>query len=298
MVKLGQMTAKRADLMLFALAVVWGSGYSVTKAVIEVLPPIQFLTYRYVISGVLAILFFRKKIMKANKSDWIAGFLIGTLSAAAMLIQTIGLQYTGAGKAVFVASAFVVMVPFFYWAISKQKPQWKIIGASLLMMFGFWLMSMGKGTMSGINKGDVLVLISAAVFAMQTAAIGVFVAGKDPFMLSGIQFISSGIVFLIINSFTSEKQPLPLNIIPALLYSAFIITFVCFIVQIVCQKYTSPSRAAIIINLESVFGSIIAIIFLGERYTPIMILAFAITFLSVMIAEADLKNFRIPKRSL
>ncbi len=284
------MTPLKADLLLLILAMVWGSGYSVTKSAIEVTAPIQFLTYRYVISAALSFIFFRKKLVNADKSDWYAGGLTGILLMVSMLIQTIGLQYTSAGKAVFIASAFVILVPPFYWMISKERPGKKIVGAAFLMLLGLGLLSVDPGGINGMNKGDVLILISAGTFAMHTAALGVFAPKKDPFLLSGIQFITSGILFLVVQVIVPAGRSLSLAVIPAVLYSSLIVTFACSVTQVVCQKYTSPNRAAILINLETVFGSLIAVLFLGESYTPRMILAFAITFAAVLIAEADLKD--------
>jgi len=284
------MTPLKADLLLLALAAVWGSGYSVTKAAIAVIPPIQFLTYRYMISLILSVFFFRKKLIKAEKSDWYAGTIAGTLLTVSMLIQTIGLQYTSAGKAVFIASAFVILVPPFFWIVSREKPKRKIMAAALLMMLGLGLLSVDPAGVNGINKGDLLVFLSAVTFAMHTVALGVFAPKRDPYLLSGIQFIVSGLLFLIISFFVPGGHPVSLEIIPPVLYSALIVTFVCTVTQVVCQKYTSPNRAAIMINLEAVFGSLIAVAFLGESYTPRMILAFGITFAAVLIAELNLSK--------
>ncbi len=290
------MTPLKADMLLLVLAAVWGSGYSVTKAAIEVIPPIQFLTYRYMISLVLSIVFFRKKMIKADKNDWYAGILTGCLLTASMLIQTIGLQYTSAGKAVFIASAFVIMVPPFFWIISKERPKKKIAAAALLMLFGLGLLSIDPNGINGINKGDFLVFISAVTFAMHTAALGLFAPKRDPFLLSGIQFFTSGVLFLIICLIVPGGQPVSFVIVPQILYSSLIVTFACTVTQVVCQKYTSPNQAAIIINLETVFGSLIAVTFLGESYTPRMMLAFGITFIAVLIAEVNLNEFLIKKR--
>lgn len=284
------MTQRKADMLLLVLAVLWGSGYSVTKTAIEMTSPIQFLTCRYVISAVLSIIFFRKKIMNADKSDWYAGILLGVFLTVSMLIQTVGLQYTSAGKAVFIASAFVVMVPLFFWLAAKVKPARKIVLAAFLMLAGLGLLSIDPAGIDGVNKGDVLVLISAVTFAVHTTALGVFAPQKDPYLLSGIQFLTGGVLFFIISFFDPSRMPVTAEVIPAVIYSSLVITFLCTVTQVVCQKYTSPNHAAIIINLEAVFGSLVAIMFLGESYTPRMIVAFAITFAAVLIAEVNLNE--------
>lgn len=292
-----QMTPLKADLLLLILAIIWGSAYSVTKVVIEVTSPIQFLTYRYIIAAILSSIFFRKKLFTADKTDWFAGSIMGILLTVSMLIQTVGLQYTSVGKAVFIASAFVVMVPFFYWFISKERPKIKIVVASFIMLVGLGILSLDTNELSGLNKGDFLVLISAVSFAMHTTVIGVFAPKKDPFLISGIQFLVSSILFIIISFFDSNRQPIVMDLVPMILYSAVIITFACSVTQVIAQKYTPPSHAAIIINLEVVFGSLIAIMFLGEHYNLLMVIAFAVIFIAVLIAEVNLKGSKRYKNS-
>jgi drug/metabolite transporter (DMT)-like permease len=287
-----QMTSIKADLLLLIIAMIYGSGYVVTKYVIAATSPIQFLSYRFFISAAFSIIFFRKKLLHANQTDWIAGSLMGVFLTAAMLIQTVGLQYTSVGKAVFIASAFVVMVPFFYWFVSKEKPKIKIVVASFMMLFGLGLLSINTNELSGLNKGDILVLMSAVSFAMHTTVIGLYAPKKDPFLLTGIQFIVSGILFIIISLFDSNRQPVAIHLVPIILYSAIIVTFASSLAQVIAQKYTPPSHAAIIINLEVVFGTLVAIMFLGESYNSIMTLAFIVIFIAVLVAEVNLKDLK------
>ena len=183
----GKMTARKADLILVLMAMIWGSGYTVTKVVVEVISPTQFLTFRFVTSAVLALVIFRHRFAVSSKSDWKAGILMGAFLTFGMLFQTIGLQYTGAGKAVFISSAFVIMVPFLFWAMTKERPKAKILLACFIMLIGLGMLSIGPGGFSGWNLGDSLVLLSAVGFAFHTAVIGIFAPHKDPILLAGIQ---------------------------------------------------------------------------------------------------------------
>ncbi|MGI6732487.1 MAG: DMT family transporter [Anaerovoracaceae bacterium] len=285
-----EMTQIKADLILLVVATFWGSGYVVTKVAMEITTPIQFSTYRFTIAAILAIVFFYKKLRNAEKGDWVAGILMGFFLTISMLFQTIGLKYTGAGKGVFIASAFVIMVPFFYWIIGKVKPKLKIINAAVLMLIGLAIMSFDTSGLGGLNKGDLYMLASAVTFAIHTTIIGIYAPKRDPFLLSGIQFITSSILFLLMTPFDAGRGPITPEVIGPVVFSGIVVTFLCFLGQVYCQKYTSPSQAAIIINLETIMGSIIAVIFLHESYDAKMILSFAIIFASVMVAEVSWKE--------
>lgn len=281
----GKMTSQKADLILFLLSIIWGSGYTVTKVAVELTSPIQFLTYRFFIASLLAFVFFRKRFANAQKQDWLAGSLMGIFLSVAILLLTIGLQYTTAGKAVFLSSAFVLMVPFFEWLFTKNRPEKKVLIAIPVMLLGLGILTFEKGEFGGFQTGDIFILLSAIAFALHTTVIGIYAPKRDPLLLSGIQFVVSGALFAVFSLFDQHRQPLSIEAIWAILYSGAIITFLCFVVQVYCQRFTSASHAALLINLESVFGSIIAVVFLKERYTITTIFAFLLIFVSVLIVE-------------
>ena len=62
-------------------------------------------------------------------------------------------------------------------------------------------------------------------------------------------------------------------------------TFLAFLLQTVAQKYTSSTHAAILMSLESVFGSIFSIILLGDHFTLMMAIGCVVIFLGVITAE-------------
>ena len=69
------------------------------------------------------------------------------------------------------------------------------------------------------------------------------------------------------------------------MYLGLFSTFLAFLLQTVAQKYTSSTHAAILMSLESVFGSIFSIILLGDRFTLMMAIGCVVIFLGVITAE-------------
>jgi drug/metabolite transporter (DMT)-like permease len=68
-------------------------------------------------------------------------------------------------------------------------------------------------------------------------------------------------------------------------YLGLFSTFLCFSLQTTAQKFTGATHAAIILSLEAVFGSVLAVLLLKEGYNIMMIVGFVIIFLSVLMAE-------------
>ncbi|MDF2616590.1 MAG: EamA/RhaT family transporter [Sedimentibacter sp.] len=84
-----------------------------------------------------------------------------------------------------------------------------------------------------------------------------------------------------------ENKPVTLNLSGtiSMLYLGLVTTMLCFLMQTVGQKYTSTTHAAIILSLEAVIGSVFGVIFLGEKYSIMTIIAFMFIFLAIITAE-------------
>ncbi len=68
-------------------------------------------------------------------------------------------------------------------------------------------------------------------------------------------------------------------------YLGIVGTAIAYYLQILCQKYASPTTASIILSLEAVFGAILAMIILGEAFTlRIIVVAIAI-LVAILISE-------------
>lgn len=75
---------------------------------------------------------------------------------------------------------------------------------------------------------------------------------------------------------------------PSILYLVIFSTMLCFIIQNIAQKYTTASHAAIILSLESVFGSILSIIIFKDKFSLNMILGCLLIFIAIIITETKL----------
>lgn len=280
------LTSKQADLAMLIVALIWGSGFVVTKNSLDSLSAIQIMFYRFLTAGIVSLIFFRKRLKKINKNYILSGSLMGFFLATGFVFQTIGLIYTSAANNAFLTSTSVVMVPFVYWITVRIKPKTNNLIAAFMMMIGIFLLTFDFEHFGEFNKGDFMTVLGAVLFAFHIVATGKFVKDKDPILLSTIQIMFSTVYFGVMLIFDSSSMPVNFSNIGGSIYLGIISTFICFAVQTTAQKFTSASHAAIILSLEAVFGSILAILFLNEGYNYIMLIGFAVIFLSVLIAEA------------
>ncbi len=277
-----------ANLALVLVAFVWGSGFVVTKGALNHITPYYLLCYRFFISVLILGIAFRKKLKGLNKQNLKGGFVIGTFMFLGFATQTVGLDYTTASKQAFITASSVVMVPFVAWATMKRKPdKFDLIGA-LFCFLGVGIISLSDELTLGY--GEILSLIGAFCFALHTVSIAYYTRKNDPILLSMIQMFVSGI-YALICAVTMEGAFIPLNKVTAIpiLYLAIFSTFIAFSVQNVAQKHTSPTSAAMILSLEAVFGTALALVVLDEPFTLRMFIGFTLVFCAIMVTETKLK---------
>ncbi|MCX7885368.1 MAG: DMT family transporter [Caloramator sp.] len=288
-----------ADISLFIVAFIWGGGFVAVKNALDNIKPFYMLSIRFILSFIILSIIFNKRIKNITKKDIKSGFIIGIFLFLGFATQTIGLQYTTVGKQSFLTGTYVVIVPFLYWIVSKKGPGLQSTIAAFLTLSGIGLLTLnGKGFY--LNKGDALTLICALFFAAQILAIGHYAQNMDPILLSIIQMGFAGFASLI---FAVIFEPFPYGINRssafAIFYLVIFSTLLAFLVQNVAQKYTLSTHAAIILSLESVFGSILSVIILKEKFTFTMVLGCLFIFLAILLTEANFNFIKKPeKRSI
>lgn len=281
-----------ADLSLLFVAIAWGIGFIVIKNALDFMDPIYMLFLRFTLSSLLMGIIFIKKTKTINIGDLKAGIIIGIILFFAFLSQTVGLQYTTVAKQAFITASNVVIVPFLLWFIIRKKPDIYEIIAAILCFVGIGLISI-EGVMK-FSKGDILTMICAVFFACHIISVGHYAKKHDPIKLTIIQFGTAAVLSLLACLvFGIEFSPITMDISKAILFMALVSTIFAFGIQNVAQKYTTPSHAAIILSLESVFGSVFSIIFLKDKLTLQLIIGCLIIFVAVITAETKwefLKN--------
>ena len=276
-----------AKAALFGAALIWGSSFLVVKNSMSVIQPHMLLAFRFTIGCVLLSIIFHKRLRLLNKDYFIKGGILGAFLFLAYSLQTIGIIDTTPGKNAFLTAIYCVLVPFFYWAVDKKRPDKYNITAGIITMLGIGLVSMNGSFSIGI--GDTLTLIGGVLFAVHMVAVAKFSKDKDPILLTILQFgfaaIISWIVALIFEDMPTQWS---YQTITGLLYLAVFATAVALLLQNVGQKYTNPAPAAIILSLESVFGVLFSVVLYGEQITPRLFIGFMLIFISIIISETKL----------
>lgn len=269
---------------LVLVTIIWGGGFVASDMALESLRPLQIMTIRFFLAAVLMGLISIKSLKKIEKEELKAGVLMGTALFVGFALQIIALQYTTPSKNAFLTALNVVIVPFIAFIILKKKIGIKGIAGAAMAVVGVGLLSLDKNFTLGF--GDGLTLICAVGFAFQIFLTSEYVKKYRAVVLNFVQmltaFVLSAAGMLIFGETAFEVTAKGWM---SVLYLGIISTTICYLLQTASQKYVDETKAAIILSMESVFGTLFSILILHEVITPRMVIGCIVILIAVIISN-------------
>lgn len=269
---------------LILVTIIWGGGFVASDMALESMRPFQIMVVRFLLATVLMGVISIKSLKKITKAEVIAGGLMGVALFTGFALQTIGLQYTTPSKNAFLTALNVVIVPFIAFLILKKKIGIKGVVGALMSVVGVALLSLDRNFSLGL--GDGLTLICAVGFAFQIFLTSEFVKKYRATALNFIQMATAfllSVVFLF--SYGETNFEVTAQGWVSVLYLGVISTTVCYLLQTASQKYVDETKAAIILSMESVFGTVFSIIILHEIITLRMVIGSIVILTAVVISN-------------
>ncbi|WP_282920110.1 DMT family transporter [Ignavigranum ruoffiae] len=292
-----------AKLALLIVAILWGSSLTVVKQASDVFNPNFILAIRFTVACAILSIVFWKKIKNATRGDFINGMKIGCFLFIAYSSQTLGVTYTDPGRSAFLSASYCVIVPFLAWLFMKKRPDKFNVMAAIFCVTGIYFVSMAGGAEGSVFAkgmdaiiGDGLALLSGVLFAAHIVAVQKFSEGRDPILMTIVQFAVSAVLSWIVTLLFEDNSAMAVtsSSVFEILYLAVMCTAVALLLQNIGQKYTDESSAAIILGLESVFGILIPVMLGIEILTKNTIIGFVLIFIAIIISETKL-SFIFPK---
>ena len=277
-----------ASIVLAVVALVWGTTYAVIKDTLSVVQPFSLMMFRFGFSALILSMMYLKKFKIIKSVDLKRGIIIGIFMFLAFYFLIVSIRFTTASKFSFIVGAYVLIVPFLSWIINKTKlDRYAIVGA-ILATIGLAFLTMEKGAV--FNLWDLVAGCCSFFFAAHMIAIEKYSGDSDPILLTIIQFITTAVLFIIL---TGIKEGYDFTVLPeikwTLGYLVIISTIIPFAIQNIVQRYISSTSTALILTLQSAFGSIFAVYYLDERMTKQMIIGCLLTFIAIVFQETKLK---------
>ena len=287
----------RNSFLLFITASIWGSSFVAQALGMEHVSPFTFTWGRSIIGGLflLAVIPILDKVQGKihkkpganpwrSKTLWFAGFICGTILFISESLQQFGLLYTTVGKAGFLTSLYIVIVPVLGIFLGRTNGL-NIWVAVVLALVGLWLLCMTDDSFT-ITIGDSLVIACALSFSLHILVIDRFAPFIDVVRMSCIQFFIGGVWgFILMMLLEPPSIDALTSALGAILFCGILSNGVAYTLQAVAQRGINPTIASLIMSLESVVSVIAAWIVMGQTMNSREICGCIVMALAIVIAQ-------------
>jgi len=282
----------KGSLCLLIATFIWGTTFIAQSVGMDYIGPFTFQAVRcaLAVAGLLPVIFlFDKQSGKSfcqewkDRLLWKAGIACGIPLFLAGNLQQIGIIYTTAGKAAFLTAMYIVMVPVL-GIFLKRKVSFMVPISVAIAVVGLYLLSFAN--VSRINLGDIALLGSALLYAVQILSADRFVADVDPLRLNCLQVGVCAVGSAIVTVFTETVVISDLlNCWFPLCYAGLLSMGMAHSMQIIGQKHVEPAAASLIMSMESVFAVLSGWLLLHEVLPFQEILGCILVFIAVILSQ-------------
>ena len=292
----------KSSLLLFLAAFIWGVAFVAQSVGMDDMGPLTFNGARFLMGSLVLLPFVllrRKQNKKAGrapaslKTTIIGGVCCGLALCSAALFQQYGIMYTTVGKAGFITTLYIILVPFFGIFLKKRIPGKVWIGA-VIAAAGMYLLCMSERL--ALSRGDTLVFICAILFSVHILVIDHFSPMADGVELSCIQFLTAGVIGSI-GAILFEQPTLKClidGIIP-LAYAGILSSGVAYTLQVVGQKDMDPTVASLILSMESVFSALAGWMILHQKLSGRELFGCVLVITAVILVQLPEKKHKMAK---
>ncbi|PLX71476.1 MAG: hypothetical protein C0602_01325 [Denitrovibrio sp.] len=290
-----------ADASIIIIALIWGSTFIVVKQGVETFEPITFLFCRFFIAALLMLLIsipFFKKISRRLIRD---GIILGLYLFLTFLFQTLALELSSATEVGVLTGVYVLFVPVLSAIFFKKTPHlFSVIGV-LISASGMLMVTYAPGM--GITYGQFLAVLNAFFIGLYILQVDVYSRKHNVVVLTMVQLVTtafmSGLYALFFESQSIAEVARP-EILYPIIYLAVFATVVCFFVQTAMQKYTTPTKAAIMFTIEPLSSAFFSYFLGGEVLGTRQYSGAALIILAILVAEVGtaVKHSKKPAQPL
>ena len=253
------------------VTLVWGATFVQIKDALRDISPLLFNAVRITFASSALALFYRRELRTMGRSAVYAGVLVGIPLWLGFSFQTTGLRLTTPSKSAFLTGFSVILVPVFL-AIGWRKKvnAWTVAGVFIAFV-GLYLMTVPAGNGSGlnlesINRGDLLTLGCAVMFAFQIILMGRAMQKHRFEAVATAEALTCAVLmFMSVPVLEHAHVVWSSRVIWAILVTGLLGTGAAFTIQAWAQQFTPPTHTALIFLLEPVFAWMTSYIVLHER---------------------------------
>ena len=294
-------------LLLLLTAIIWGLAFVAQSKGMESVGPFTFNGVRSFVGAIVLIpvlVINRHKIFKVyeekktgtmteitDKKKRITVLLTGLLSIGLVFFmasqsQQIGIGLTDSvGKAGFITALYIVLVPV-AGIFMKKRPNFIVYLCVAASTVGLYLLCMKKGEGFHLQVGDIFLIACAILFTGHILLIDYFSVRINGVLIAVTQFFAVGVLCSIGMIFFEKPtfEQIKSAALP-ILYAGALSSGVGYTFQILGQKYVEPTKASLIMCLESVFSVLGGFLILHQTLSLREGIGCVIMFAAILVCQ-------------
>lgn len=293
-----------AYLMMLLVSIIWGVAGPVIKYTLAYFPPLVFLSYRFAISTIIALLYF--SVTKHKTPKHMGGILLYSFLAVPV---GLGLIFFGFDKTTsFAGSVLSALGPIATVAagalllkehVTKTERSGMLLAllGTLVVIFAPILGNGGSQfELFGRVEGNLILVIGQIIDVGSALLVKILLRNKvSATVLTHISFI---IGFLVITPLALMSQNFsvlstaPLSAHAGVWFMAIVSGTIAYTLRNQAVKTIEVSEAALFSYLYPLWAAPLSIFWLGEKITPVFLIGSGIIATGVLLAEHKRRKSR------
>ncbi len=275
----------KGEIALIGVSLFWGMGYAVIEyALRQGVSSLQIQALRFLIAALCLLPLVLKSPQGFTSKTLKRGILLGVFMFSFFYLLLEGQRLTNTSKTAFLTGTYVLFVPFIEWVYLRNRPRATSFLAALFSILGIWFMS--PGGFSGLERGDFYLITGALLVAVHMVLSASFVRDERPLHLNTVQISITALLSLtsLLGLGGGFKPMAPVSL-AAIIYIGVVSTFLAYMLQTTGQKYTTASRASVLLSLEAPVGTFFGVMVYKDLLTSRMALGYLFIFISIIVSE-------------
>lgn len=293
--RLFRLLTGNAYLLLILAPLLWGGNAVAGRMAVEDWQPFTLTSLRWLIAALILTPF----ALAPMKADWPiirqharVLFCLGAFGMAAFnLLMYLALNYTTAINVSIEQAAMPAMIMLANFFVLSQRVRWLQIAGLLLTLFGV-LVTTTAGDVTrvfseALNRGDAIMLLACVFYAAYTFGL----RWRPGIHWMSFMWVISVSAFIMTIPFAAWELSAGQFTFPSskgLAVLVYVIIFPTIVSQLAWARgveMLGSNRAGLFVNLVPIFGSLLAVLVLGEMFRWYHLLGLILVLLGIGLSE-------------
>ena len=285
----------RPGLLLTLVAIFWAGNFVLGRAIVGAIPPVTLACLRWTLATLIFLPFawpHLKRDAGAIRKHWPMLLFFGVMGAGSYnTLSYLGLVSTQAVNAFMLGAAGPMVLALTAWGLfgDRVEPRQLLgLGAAFLGV----LLIIAKGDLSSLaafrfNSGDILIIAAMITWSIYTA----FLRKRPHISWQSFNISTYAVAaaanfpLAVIEHRMGHSMTVSTATVAAIAYVAIFPSLLAYIFYNRGVELLGPTRTGLYMFLVPVFGSLLAVLFLGERLYLYHALGFAFIIGGVVIGS-------------